>query len=349
MRIMTIVAAGGTLLLIGAPLAAQATVTVAPRAFTLSTGDPDRAALGITTSSGGKRDTLGLLVESVTKDSPADKAGLEEGDRLVSVDGVNLRLAPEDAGENDMDGITQRRLVRQLAKHKAGDDVQLRVYRDGQVRSITVTTVAMRDLNQATSFTRVLSASRDRAVLGLSLGGTGSRRDTAGVLVVGVTDDGPAGEAGIEEGDRIAAINGVDLRVAREDAGDALAASVHMRRFTREMGKVKAGDDVELRVYTAGQTRTVHVKAVKASDLPRSAGAFYFAAPSGVIEGGVRIPMAPLAPLAPDIIREGVRGRIELAPRIRLRTLERLDTLRRDLESLRVRSAAVRRIRAAGA
>ena len=65
----------------------------------------------------------------------------------------------------------------------------------------------------------------DRAVLGFSLGGTGSRRDTLGVLVVGVGDSTPAALAGIEEGDRIAAINGVDVRVAREDAGDWQASS----------------------------------------------------------------------------------------------------------------------------
>ena len=47
--------------------------------------DRDRAAIGISTSSGGMRDTLGLLVSSVTAGGPADKAGIEEGNRLMSI------------------------------------------------------------------------------------------------------------------------------------------------------------------------------------------------------------------------------------------------------------------------
>src|SRR6185437_1738351 len=54
--------------------------------------DSNRAVLGISTRSTGKRDTLGLLVESITSGSPAEKAGLEEGDRIASVNGVNLKL-----------------------------------------------------------------------------------------------------------------------------------------------------------------------------------------------------------------------------------------------------------------
>ena len=87
--------------------------------------DRDRAAIGVTTSSGGMRDTLGLLVQSVTAGSPADKAGIEEGNRLISVNGVSLRLSAADAGEGDMDGIANRRLIRELEKVKAGDEVEL--------------------------------------------------------------------------------------------------------------------------------------------------------------------------------------------------------------------------------
>ena len=43
---------------------------------------------------------------------------------------------------------------------------------------------------------------------------TGSSRDTLGVFVMSVEDGGPAAKAGIEEGTRIASINGVDVRGA---------------------------------------------------------------------------------------------------------------------------------------
>jgi predicted metalloprotease with PDZ domain len=256
-----------------AALFAQVRVQSAPGAFAYVVGDPDRAVIGVSTRTTGKRDTLGLMVESVTRGGPAEQAGIEEGDRLVSVNGINLRLSPSDAGESDMDGVATRRLVRELEKQKAGGEVELRVYRDGSTRTARVKTVTADELNNnstgdLTSTTRSFrSAARDRAVLGLSLGGNGSRRDTLGILVVGITDEGPAAKAGIEEGDRVVSINGVDLRVAAEDAGDSQASSARINRLNREMEKVKAGDAVELRVYSSGQTRTLRVEAAKASDL----------------------------------------------------------------------------------
>lgn len=55
------------------------TVIRTPRsgAMTFATADDkDRAMLGISTSTGGRRDTLGLLITAVTAGSPAEKAGL---------------------------------------------------------------------------------------------------------------------------------------------------------------------------------------------------------------------------------------------------------------------------------
>jgi serine protease Do len=256
---------------------AQVRVQTAPGGFAYSfSNDPDRPMIGVSTRTSGKRDTLGLLVESVTRDGPAEKAGIEEGDRLVSVNSVNLRLSAADAGEADMDGVANRRLIRELEKQKAGDEVELRVYRDGNTRTVRVKTVTADELNDQTFTTSTSSIRRraDRAVLGISLGGNGSRRDTLGVLVIGVADDGPAAKAGIDEGDRITSVNGVDLRVATEDAGDWQASNARINRLNREMEKVKAGDNVELRVYSGGQTKTIRVEAAKASDVEGEA--FFF-------------------------------------------------------------------------
>ena len=274
-------------------VSAQVRVQTVPGGYAYAFGDPDRPMIGISTRSSGKRDTLGLLVESVTRDGPADKAGIEEGDRLVSVNSVNLRLSAADAGESDMEGVANRRLIRELEKQKAGDEVELRVYRDGNTRTIRVKTVAADELNRetlgfATTNGTLRRMSRDRAVLGISLGGNGSRRDTLGILVVGVTNEGPAARAGIDEGDRVVAINGVDLRVAAEDAGDGQASSARINRLNREMEKVKAGDAVELRVYSAGQIKTVRVEAAKASDI--GGESFFF---NGNGFGGVRTMTMP--------------------------------------------------------
>jgi hypothetical protein len=45
-----------------------------------------------------------------------------------------------------MDGIANRRLIRELEKVKAGDEVDLRVWAGGQTKSVKVKTVAFEDL-----------------------------------------------------------------------------------------------------------------------------------------------------------------------------------------------------------
>src|SRR5690606_6356206 len=103
------------LLGVSGTLAAQVTITRPGRGVITLAGDPDRPRLGISIEPTGAKDTLGVLVASVTKDSPADKAGIKEGDRLVAINGVNLRLAPADADDEEMQGVVSRRLTRELS------------------------------------------------------------------------------------------------------------------------------------------------------------------------------------------------------------------------------------------
>ncbi|MEP7382889.1 MAG: PDZ domain-containing protein, partial [Gemmatimonadota bacterium] len=230
----------------------------------------DRPHLGISVESGSSGDTLGILVGDVTAGGPADMAGVQTGDRLTSIDDVSLRLDAADAGDAEMQGIALRRLTRELARHKVGDEVRVRLLRDGRQQVVKVTTVAGRDIHLAYTLVSGMRANMDRASLGIRLGGGGSVRDTIGIFVASVARDGPAEQAGLIEGDRIASINRVDLRVPREDVDDWEAASARARRLTRELAKLKAGDEVELRVIHAGQGRTVRVKTVAARDLKGS-------------------------------------------------------------------------------
>jgi S1-C subfamily serine protease len=281
------------------------------------------------------RDTLGLLVQSVTAGGPADKAGIEEGNRLVSVNGVSLRLSASDAGEGDMDGILNRRLIRELEKVKPGDEVDVRVWAGGQTKNVKVKTVAYEDLPSRTRTVR--REVEDRPVIGLSLSATGSRRDTLGMLVVRVTTDGPAEKAGLIEGDRVQSINGVSLRVAPEDAGDGYMSSARMNRYRRELAKVSIGEDVELRVVSGGQAKTVRLKPVRAGDLPRERGGVMIIGDGAFNIGGdffpampsITIPPVPASPRAPRILEfdgnwtDGVRMRID--PRAQVEIRERAE------------------------
>jgi len=272
------------------------------RAFAFAFGDDNenRAVIGITTSTGSARDTLGVLVSSVTPGGPAEKAGIEEGSRIASINGVNLKLSAADVGDWDMSSIMSRRLTRELGKAKPGDEVDLRVYAAGQTRSVKIKTTSSDSL-----YRKVRDGwfdDDDRAALGVSLGSSGSRRDTLGLLVSWLDDDGPAAKAGLEEGNRIAAINNVDVRVSRDDAGDEMISNVKIQRLQRELEKVKPGDEVTLRVYGDGRVRDVKVKTVAASSLHRGERNMFMRAP--------RVRVAPTPPMPPMPPMDGVRFRI---------------------------------------
>jgi serine protease Do len=222
--------------------------------------DPDAPRLGITL---GVSDTAGIVVDELVETGPAAKAGLKVGDRLQAINGVSLRMDPADSDDPALADMMARRLQREMAKRKPGDAVQLRVASGGSVRTISVTAVAERDLRPARvpgqPLTITMGRPGPRALLGVSLGTSASVRDTLGVFVAGVTAGGAADQAGIIEGDRIASINGVDLRVPREDAGDARMAEARMDRLQRELGKVEPGAVVTLRVISGGRSREVKV------------------------------------------------------------------------------------------
>jgi hypothetical protein len=128
-------------------------------------------------------------------------------------------------------------------------------------------------------FYRMDSTMARRAALGIELRATGTRRDTLGVFVAAVTPKGPAETAGIIEGDRIAAINGVDLRTAAGDVDDSYTNGLAAHRLSREVQKLSPGNRATLRIYSGGRFRDVQVTAGKASEVMRLGGRFNFRMP----------------------------------------------------------------------
>jgi serine protease Do len=274
----------------------------APRArFDSESDDENRAAIGVsTTATGTLRDTLGLMITMVTKGSPAERAGLEEGNRLQAINGVNLRANAADIEDAELSGSLSRRLTRELAKAKPGDEVELRLYREGRSQTVRVETVDSDSLfRRRDNFRFTQADADDRPALGLSIQSSGSRRDTLGVLIVAVGDSTPAERAGLEEGNRIAAINGVSLRVAREDAGDAYVSSAKAQRLQRELAQLKPGSDATLRIYSNGQFRDVHVKVSRAGDLPRRSRGWYGS--MGAMPPMPPMPAMPAMPAMPRV------------------------------------------------
>ena len=237
----------------------------------------DRAALGVTLGAASNADTGGVTIVAVRENGPAAKAGLKAGDVITEINGVSLKVSRDDAEDLALTGMAQRRLQRALAKAKPGDVVGLRVRagRSGAVRTVKVNTVSAAELEDGPVRRIVVRGGEDggRSAVGVTVAGAGNARDTLGLFVSSVVTQGPAEKAGVVEGERIAAVNGVDLRVPQEDLDDPQARSARVSRFIREVQKVAPGGTVTLRVVGGGRSRDVSVQAVRASELPNSSQA----------------------------------------------------------------------------
>jgi S1-C subfamily serine protease len=270
-------------------------VTLAPAApgMLFSNSMAPRALIGVTTVSGASgRDTLGVLVSIIRPDSPAEKSGLQEGDRIASINGVNLRLSHSDVGDDEMGSAMNNRLRRAMSHVEPGQAVQLRVYSAGEWKNISVKAEA-----PPHPYAVMERSSGPRASLGVSLASMGNDRDSLGVLIMSITDSGPAARAGLLEGNRIQSINGVDLRrVDRQDEDDDDAFSMTgaaARKLQREMAKLKPGDVAKLRVYADGGVRTVDVKTVDAKDLPNENRTIVIRRSGPSSNFDVRVPATP--------------------------------------------------------
>ena len=119
-----------------------------------------------------------------------------------------------------------------------------------------------------------------RMLLGMSLGTSGTDRDTLGLLVTQVLRDGPADRAGIDEGNRVAEIDGVSLRLDAVDIGRQGAIDAVMRRLSRTLRGLQGGEQAALRVFAAGKFKNASVQLGNAGSTPNAGGAVVVAIPS---------------------------------------------------------------------
>ena len=119
----------------------------------------NRAALGLQLSATGSlRDTIGVFVARVTPKGPAENAGIVEGDRIVSINGIDLRVNSADAGDAYASELPTRRLTREVGKLTPGKVAILRVSSGGRVRDFQVTAGRASDLREGTSFGMLMNA-----------------------------------------------------------------------------------------------------------------------------------------------------------------------------------------------
>jgi serine protease Do len=174
----------------------------------------------------GLDETRGTIVSSVTPGSPAEKAGLQPEDAIVSADG----RAIQDNGD----------LSRHIASLPPGSTVKLDLFRGKEKKTVSVTLGTFPDQTLDEG-----SAAAGRASLGMTLRDLtpvvaeriGLPRETRGVVVVEVEAGEVAEDAGLVRGDVIVTVNGEP--VASTDA------------FERAIAEARPAGRARLRVYNA--------------------------------------------------------------------------------------------------
>lgn len=160
----------------------------------------------------GLDEAEGALVIEVTPDSPADKAGLKSGD-------VILRY-------NDYDVKEMRRFPRVVAETKAGETVDMQIWRDEKKRNVAVKIGELKEEGAGGADGGGDSGtSKDGAdVLGMRLyeltpqvrESFGFEDDAKGLLVFDIKGDSPAFEQGVRKGDVIISVNRTEVTELRQ-------------------------------------------------------------------------------------------------------------------------------------
>ena len=189
----------------------------------------------------------GVLISTVIKDSPAEKAGLEEGDIVTRFNGKRVESAEE--------------LREMVAETEVGDEVKIELLRDDEEETLTVTIgewpdtygFSMGDFNfdrfdweDMPQFVHALMPRR----LGVSV--QNMNDDLAeyfgvdpdeGLLVLSVSEESMAEEMGIKSGDVITEVAGEQI----DSAGD----------IRRALHEVEEGEAFEVTVVRQKKSMTL--------------------------------------------------------------------------------------------
>jgi len=148
----------------------------------------------------------GVLVKSVYPGGPAANAGIKTGEVVLQVDGTDV---------DDMQGLNYR-----IATHRPGETVQLKVAQGAQTRETSVTLALPpenppRELSMIAGHNPLTGARVENlspaVALDLQLAFS-----VKGVVVVSTTDNTYSSSYGLQPGDIVRAINGVDIKSVAE-------------------------------------------------------------------------------------------------------------------------------------
>jgi serine protease Do len=154
----------------------------------------------------------GAIVQQVTDDSPAQKAGVKAGDIIVSFGGTKIESVQD--------------LTRAVADTKAGATRDLGVIRGGRRETLKVKIAKLEDNERLELADNDGGPSATSSSGGLTLSdlGLGLASNNEGVFVSNVKVNSPADDAQIRRGDRIVMVNQTEIKspeAARKAVEDA--------------------------------------------------------------------------------------------------------------------------------
>ena len=186
----------------------------------------------------GLPNASGALVTSVIPGSPAEKAGIRRGDVILKINGDVVK--------------DNKELARRIGALKVGETASFTLWRDGTTMTVKVV-AGKREAAvaqgpgqgyQLTSLGLALQSITDTVREDFRLG-----RDARGVLVMGIDPLSDAGSRGLNPGDRIVAIGGVEV---------SSLADVNLA-----LEKAKAGNRDSILLFTESLTGEAAQKVVK--------------------------------------------------------------------------------------
>jgi serine protease Do len=157
------------------------------------------------------KENQGALVSDVTEKSPAEKAGLKEGDVIIEFNGKKVS--------------DSRHLKLEVARTQPGESVSLKVLRDGETKDLHVAVKEMPGQERLAKNERSDSDKDDNGTLnGVTVGDLDRRARQQfdlpagihGVVVTEVDPNSAAAEAGLKPGDVIQEINRKSVKTAEE-------------------------------------------------------------------------------------------------------------------------------------
>ena len=215
----------------------------------------------------------GARVVEVEKDSAAQKAGLQSGDQIISVDGQAIDA---DHSLSDLIGA-----------HKPGDNVSLEVQRTASNETVTLeATLGENPQKAGTGYLGVrVTGQRFNAptdgqpqmpFFGQPNGDDGSLAPNVlpdgvqqGALVLAVVADSPAAQAGVQPGDVIKAVNDQEVGATTT--------------LPQALANFKPGDKVTLTVARTGETDNLKLTATLGEN-PNQAGKAYLGVRAALVQ-----------------------------------------------------------------